>query len=105
MRYVNAILGSLRSAGFSVEDAAHAFWLLDSYCTARDPRASVSSRPDEASVLERPRWRYPHLVEIAEDAARSTYSVDREFEFGSSSSWGRWTDVLSLGGTGRVDAS
>ena len=31
MRYLNAILGNLRSAGFSIEDAVHAFWLLDSY--------------------------------------------------------------------------
>jgi len=31
LRYLDAILGNLRSAGFSIEDAAHAFWLLDSY--------------------------------------------------------------------------
>jgi AcrR family transcriptional regulator len=84
MRYVNAILGSLRSAGFSVEDAAHAFWLLDSYVYGHViHEASVSSRPDEASVLEETSMdEFPHLAEVAEDAARSTYSVDREFEFG-----------------------
>ena len=31
MRYVDAILGNLRSAGFSIESAVHAFWLLDCY--------------------------------------------------------------------------
>ena len=31
MRYLDAILGNLRSSGFSVDDAVHAFWLLDSY--------------------------------------------------------------------------
>src|SRR5688500_8082756 len=31
LRYVDAVLGSLRSAGFSVDDAADAFSLLDSY--------------------------------------------------------------------------
>ncbi len=29
--YLNAILGNLRAAGFSIENAAHAFWVLDSY--------------------------------------------------------------------------
>jgi hypothetical protein len=29
--YVDTILGTLRAAGFSVDEAAHAFWLLDSY--------------------------------------------------------------------------
>ena len=31
LHYVNAILGNLRTAGFSITLAAHAFWLLDSY--------------------------------------------------------------------------
>ena len=31
MRYMNAIIGNLRTAGFSIENAAHAFWLLDSF--------------------------------------------------------------------------
>ena len=31
LRYVDSVLGSLRSAGFSIDDAAHAFSLLDSY--------------------------------------------------------------------------
>ena len=31
LRYLDAILGNLRSAGFSIENAVHAFWLLDSF--------------------------------------------------------------------------
>ncbi len=31
LHYVDAILGNLRTAGFSITLAAHAFWLLDSY--------------------------------------------------------------------------
>ena len=31
LRYVDAVLGTLRGGGFSVEMATHAFWLLDSY--------------------------------------------------------------------------
>ena len=31
LRYLDAILGTLRAAGFSIENAVHAFWLLDSF--------------------------------------------------------------------------
>lgn len=31
LRYMDAILGNLLLAGFSMEHAAHAFWLLDCY--------------------------------------------------------------------------
>jgi hypothetical protein len=90
MRYLDAVLGNLRSAGFSVENAAHAFWLLDSFVyghvvqetslptsTSEEMTESVESILQQAGVDK-----YPHLVEIAEDALRSGYSVDREFEFG-----------------------
>ncbi len=94
MRYLDAILGSLRSAGFPIEDAAHALWLLDSYVyghviqeTSLAPASSPpsASRPGSASE---PGWapdlltEYPHLAELAEHAAGSDYSVDREFQHG-----------------------
>ena len=90
MRYLDAILGTLRSAGFSIEDAAHAFWLLDSYVYGHViHEISVSSGTSEemtgsaGSMLEGATMdRYPHLVEVAEDAMRYGYSVDSEFEFG-----------------------
>jgi AcrR family transcriptional regulator len=90
MRYLNAILGNLRSAGFSVENAAHAFWLLDSYVyghviqeTSVPLRTSGELSEPAASPLEQDSMNeYPYLVEIGEHAMRSGYSVDREFEFG-----------------------
>jgi len=89
MRYLDAILGSLRSAGFSIENAAHAFWILDSFVYGHviqearlpaNPSAaseSMGSIPEESTPDE-----YPHLVELEEHALRSRYSYDSEFEFG-----------------------
>ena len=91
MRYLDAILGNLRSAGFSLEDAVHALWLLDSYVyghviqEASLSPANTSSPGAEptASVLEQAAMaEYPYLVEVAEHARRSDYSVDREFGYG-----------------------
>ena len=91
MRYLDAILGNLRSAGISLENAVHAFWLLDSYVyghviqeTSLSP---VSTSPpgtqSTAGLLEQATMaEYPHLVEVAEHALGSEYSVDREFQYG-----------------------
>ncbi len=90
MRYLNAILGNLRLAGFSIENAAHAFWLLDSYVyghvvqetnlpisTPEEKTASAASVQELITVDE-----FPHLVELEEHALTSEYSFDNEFEFG-----------------------
>ena len=90
MRYLDAILGNLRSAGFSIENAVHAFWLLDCYVyghviqetsmpfnTPEETTASARSTLEQITTDE-----YPHLVEIEERALRSEYSFDNEFEFG-----------------------
>ena len=91
LRYTEAILGNLRSAGFSLDDAAHAFWLLDSYVyghviqeTSIAPAsASDDEAPLEESVAEQVTLTdYPNLVELGERARRSGYSVDREFAYG-----------------------
>ena len=91
MRYLDAILGNLRSAGISLENAVHAFWLLDSYVyghviqeTSLSP---VSTSPpgtqSTAGLLEQATMaEYPNLVEVAEHAMGSEYSVDREFQYG-----------------------
>lgn len=89
-RYVDAILGTLRSAGFSIENAAHAFWLLDSYVyghvvqetglsssTSEEVAGSGRSIPAEGTMDG-----YPHLAEVWERSATSGYSIDDEFEFG-----------------------
>jgi AcrR family transcriptional regulator len=90
LRYVDAILGNLRSAGFSVENAAHAFWLLDSYVyghviqeTSMPLRSSEEMPESTGSILEQNTNNdYPHLTEIGEHALRSEFSFDGEFEFG-----------------------
>jgi AcrR family transcriptional regulator len=91
MRYLDAILGNLRSAGISLENAVHAFWLLDSYVyghviqeTSLSP-VSTSPPGTESTVglLEQATMaEYPNLVEVAEHAMGSEYSVDREFQYG-----------------------
>jgi AcrR family transcriptional regulator len=90
LRYLDAILGRLRSAGFSIEDAAHAFWLLDSYVyghviqetrlpfrTSEEMSESTGSIREQVTTDE-----YPHLAEIGEHARVHGSSIDREFEFG-----------------------
>ncbi len=91
MHYLNAILGNLRSAGFSVDDAVHAFWLLDSYVyghviqeTSLSPvSASQPETESTGSVLgDATQTDLPYLAELGEHALRSGYSVDREFRYG-----------------------
>jgi AcrR family transcriptional regulator len=91
LSYVNAILGNLRSAGFSIENAAHAFWLLDCYVyghVIQETSMPINS-PEEATdstaatnpdpgVIEE----YPHLVEIGDLARKGVFSFDGEFAFG-----------------------
>jgi AcrR family transcriptional regulator len=91
MRYLDAILGNLRSAGFSLDDAVHTLWLLDSYVYGHviqeaglSPAGSPPPRTEStASVLVGAALaEYPNLAELAERASRSDYSVDREFGYG-----------------------
>jgi AcrR family transcriptional regulator len=90
MRYQDAILGALRSAGFSIEAAAHAFWMLDAYVYGQVVQeANLSGSAPEpttesaGSDLERiARSEYPNLAAVAEHALGSPFSFDGEFEFG-----------------------
>lgn len=90
LRYQNAILGNLRSAGFSIENAAHAFSLLDSYVYGRviqenstPIRSSEEWTDSRESILEQEMiGEYPHIVEIMENAGRIGFSFDGEFEYG-----------------------
>jgi len=88
-RYLDAILGNLRSAGFSIENAVHAFWLLDSYVyghVIQETRMQSSTHEmteSEGSVGEHIATNeFPYLVEVEQHALRSNYSFDSEFEFG-----------------------
>ncbi len=91
MRYLDAVLGNLRSAGFTIQNSVHAFWLLDAYVyghvvqeTSLAPAGTPPpSTESTESVLEKAALaEYPNLAELAEHARRSDYSVDREFGYG-----------------------
>jgi hypothetical protein len=90
LQYLNSVLGNLRSAGFSIENAAHAFWLLDSFVyghVVHETSFPISSTEETTeptrSMLEQITTNeYPHLVAMGEHALTHEYSFDREFEFG-----------------------
>jgi hypothetical protein len=86
LRYVDSILGSLRSAGFSVDGAAHAFWLLDSYVYGHIVQemsmSGTSEPPGPAAEPDTFSTDYPHLAEIASHAVGSPFSFDGEFAHG-----------------------
>lgn len=90
MRYLDAILGNLRSAGFSIENATHALWLLDSYVYGHvvQETSLPLTNPEEmsaaaTSVLENSTMDdFPNLMEAEQHAIKSGYSFDSEFEFG-----------------------
>jgi AcrR family transcriptional regulator len=103
LRHHDRVLGILRSAGFSVELAAHAYSLLDSYIygfalqepslpfdTGRDTGrdSGQDSGRDNAQVTQAIMARftsgqYPHLTEMAvKHILRPGYDYANEFEFG-----------------------
>ncbi|MDH4111711.1 MAG: TetR/AcrR family transcriptional regulator [Actinomycetota bacterium] len=90
LRYLDTILGNLRSAGFSIEHAAHAFWLLDCYVYGQviqetAMRLSTSKEMTEpAGSTREPSTTngFPHLAEVEEHARKSGFTFDGEFEFG-----------------------
>jgi AcrR family transcriptional regulator len=91
LRHHDAVLGILRSAGFSVELAAHAFSVLDSYIYgfALQESSLPFHTPEElAAVAEMilgnlPAEEYPHFTEIAvEHALQPGYDYGNEYLFG-----------------------
>lgn len=90
LRHHDAVIGSLRRGGFSIEMAAHAFSLLDSYIygfalqETSLPYAAdeVTQAATEMLPGTRPE-EYPYLAEmLAGFAQKPGYSYDAEFEFG-----------------------
>jgi AcrR family transcriptional regulator len=81
LSYVDSTLGALRSGGFSLEDAAHAFWLLDSFVYGHVLQ-EVSLSMQEPSADEPAPGEFPHLAELAAHARAGNYSTDAEFDFG-----------------------
>ena len=91
LRHHDAVLGTLRGAGFSVKMTAHAYALLDSYVygfalqEAALPFQGTDTGADVTEpIMERFRSdQYPHLVEMAtEYILQPGYDFGDEFQFG-----------------------
>lgn len=89
MRYLNAVIGSLRAAGFSLEDAGRAFMLLDSYVYGHVIQEShLPFAPPEASaqpaaaIAQEALRAFPHLSAMYAHARSYPRSLDDEFAFG-----------------------
>jgi len=91
LRHHDAVLGVLRGAGFSVELAAHAYSLLDSYIYgfALQEASLPFHTPEEAAEVAQaimakfPASEYPHLTEIAVDhVLQPGYDYGNEYLFG-----------------------
>ena len=86
-----AVIGTLRRAGFPVELTAHAVSAIDAYVYgfALQERALPFDSVEEAEQVGRqifarmPPGRYPHLTELTvEHVLRPGYDYGREFEYG-----------------------
>ena len=91
LRHHDAVIGSLRKAGFSIETAAHAFSLLDSYIygfALQEASLPFDTAEETAEVAETimsrfPADEYPHLTELTlEHVLQPGYDYGNEFEFG-----------------------
>ena len=91
LRHHNAVIGSLRAAGFTIHLAAHAFSVMDSYIYgfAQQQQNLTYTTAEEASVVAQdilqqlPAETYPHLAEmITEHALQPDYDYSQEFDFG-----------------------
>lgn len=87
----DAVLGCLRSAGFSIELAGHAFAILDAFtygfamqeATLPFDGGDETAELAEQMVAAMPVDEYPHLVEFAtERAMRPGYDFGDEFPYG-----------------------
>jgi len=91
LRHHDAVIGSLREAGFPVEMAAHAYFLMDSYIygfTLQQLNLPFDASADWAAVGQRfleqfPADDYPYLAELTvEQVMKPDYDFGAEFEFG-----------------------
>jgi AcrR family transcriptional regulator len=91
LRHHDAVIGSLRKAGFSIEMAAHAFSALDSYIygfALQEASLPFNTTEETAEVAEMimnqfPADEYPHLTELTtEHVLQPGYDYGNEFEFG-----------------------
>ena len=91
LRHHDAVIGSLRRGGFSVEMAAHAYSVLDSYVygfalqEASLPFDTAEETADVAEMIFKrfPPDEYPYLTELTvEHVLQPGYDYGNEFEFG-----------------------
>jgi AcrR family transcriptional regulator len=91
LRHHDAVIGSLRKAGFSIGMSAHAYSVMDSYIYGfalqqTTLAVGMSSQPSEMAesfLRQLPTNDYPHLAEmITEHAMKPGYNHADEFEFG-----------------------
>ncbi len=91
LRHHDAVIGTLRGAGFSIEMAAHAYSLLDSYIygfALQEASLPFETAEETAEVAGRimaqfPADEYPHLTELTiEHVLQEGYDYGNEFEFG-----------------------
>ena len=92
LRHHDAVIGSLRTAGFSIDLAAHTFSALDSYIygfALQEATLPLGETEEETAEVARmmvqqfPRELYPHLYEFTiEHILKPGYDYGAEFEFG-----------------------
>jgi hypothetical protein len=91
LRHHDAVIGCLRTAGFSMELTAHAFSAIDSYIYgfALQERGLPFGTAEETAELAQvmlaqfPVEEFPHLAAFtAEHVMRPGYDYGEEFEFG-----------------------
>jgi AcrR family transcriptional regulator len=91
LRHHDAVIGSLREAGFSVEMAAHAFSVLDSYTygfalqEASLPFETAEQTAELAEMImaQFPAGLYPHLAELTvTHVLQPGYDYGNEYDFG-----------------------
>jgi AcrR family transcriptional regulator len=91
LRHHDAVLGILRNAGFSIEMAAHAYSVLDSYIygfalqEASLPFDTAEETAEVAQMIlkQLPADEYPYLAELTiEHVLQPGYDYGDEFEFG-----------------------
>lgn len=91
MRHHDSVLGSLRAAGFTLDLAAHAYSVMDSYIygfALQQTNLPLDTSQNAGRVAQDilrqlPADDYPHLAEmIIEHAMKPGYAYADEFEFG-----------------------
>jgi len=90
LRHHDAVIGTLRKAGFSVELAAHAYSVLDGYVYGFTLTELTLPFRDGTGVVEVgtnmlrqfPTNEFPYLGEMIQHAIQPGYSYGAEFEYG-----------------------